>query len=234
MALPKLDVPYYSLTLPCSGTKIKFRPFLVKEEKILLIAHESEDKETEIDAIKQVAQNCTDGKLDIDTLPLSDLAYLYVNIRCKSVGETIKIGFKCAKCSANNKVTLDLSKCKVEGIVKNANNIKLTDTIGIIMKYPSINLVAKFDDSQTVDNAFQLLIECIDSIYDGKQSHQRGKDVTDEEINDFLENLSKEQFGLIQKFMDNIPQLTQSITYKCDPCGHENKVELKGISDFFQ
>lgn len=242
MALPKLNAPKYEMTVPSTGEKISYRPYLVKEEKILMMAMESDDANQMITAVKNVISACTEGALDVDKMTMFDLEYAFVQLRSKSVGESTTIGVKCNSCDAKNDVDIDLSDVQVDvPNEKNANVIQLTDTVGVKMRYPSVDTVmsaqAKSEGSDSsaaseVENVFDLLVACMDSIYSGDEIFDADQqDRT--ELLDFLESLNTEQFGRVKDFVENMPTASVTVDFKCVSCSAQNKFDVKGIANFF-
>ena len=236
MALPKLDVPIYEMTVPSTDEKIKYRPFLVKEEKILLIAMESGENEDIIQGVKQIVSECIFNKLKIGNLPMFDIEYMFLRIRAKSVGEVSKLKVLCPddkKTYAN--VEIDLTEVEVQVDDSHNNKIELSDEMGVIMKYPSIDSFSKAGIAEiNADNMIDVVATCIAQIYDKKGEEVfDSKDSTKKELVDFVEQLNTTQFADIQKFFDTMPKLTHTITVKNPKTKKENKVVLSGLNDFF-
>ena len=243
--LPKIDVPLYEITLPLMKKKVKFRPFLVKEEKILLMAAEAEDENAVILAIKQIITNCLVTKIDVDDLPILDFEYLFLHLRARSVGETIDLQYKCnndisegeesRKC--NHVVKLSFNALEVEPKLneKEVNKIELTSKLGLVLKYPTFgsidNLTEKKDVSAT-ELVLKTIISSIDYIYDDESLYY-AKDTPKEELIDFVDSLTREQFSQIQNFFENIPKLTKKMDFKCGKCGYSDTIEVEGIQSFF-
>ena len=229
MTLPTLTVPKYRIKVPSSGEMISYRPFLVKEEKILLIALEGQEYNAISNAMKHIVDECTYNKLDIDNIPSFDVSYLFINIRAKSVGETSEPLIKCSKCDFQNTVEVDLTKLKVKFDKKHTNKISLGNDIGIVMKYPTL----KSDDkNETVELGINMISECVELIYNGDTIH-KANEYTTEELATFIEGLTHKQFELILHFFDTMPKLSCDIKFKCSNCEHDNKIKLEGLGDFF-
>jgi hypothetical protein len=233
MALPQLNVPKYELKVPSTGKSVRYRPYLVKEEKILMIALESQDENQMIGAIKDLILGCTDGEVNVSKLTMFDLEYVFTKIRTKSVGETTKIKIPCESCEASVEVEVDLETgLKVsEGREK---KIPLTDDTGLIMKYPSIDDymdVTKSNDSE-IDKIFKLIIRSIETIYSGDEVFDASTH-SEKELISFIESLNSAQFLIVKDFFDNMPQASIDVEYKCASCGHDHTMELKGMSNFF-
>lgn len=240
--LPKIDVPLYELKLPLSKKKIKFRPFLVKEEKILLMAMESSDDKEVMLAIKQIINNCCASKIDIEKLPILDLEFLFLNLRARSVGEMIEMEYKCNndiekggeshKC--NNIVKVDFNALEVEPFFpkEHTNKIQLTENLGVVMKYPEFKLVESALDSTDEEIVTKTIISCIDYVYD-KDEIFHMKDVDEKEALDFIDSLNREQFNKMQTFLETIPRLQKQVTFECKKCGYKEDLVLEGIQSFF-
>jgi hypothetical protein len=236
MALPKLDVPIYEMVVPSTDEKIKYRPFLIKEEKILLIAMESGENEDIVQSVKQIVSECTFNKLKLGDMPMFDVEYMFLNIRAKSVGEVSKLKVLCQddkKTYAN--VEVDLSKIEVQVDDDHTNKIELTDEMGVIMKYPSIDSFSAAGIAEiTASNMLDVIVACIAQIYDKKgEEVYDAKDSTQKELIDFVEQLNTKQFQEVQKFFDTMPKLRHEIMVKNPKTKNESKIVLTGLSDFF-
>jgi len=236
MALPKLDVPIYEMVVPSTDEKIKYRPFLIKEEKILLIAMESGENKDIIQAVKQIVSECTFNKLELGDMPMFDVEFMFLNIRAKSVGEISKLKVLCQ----DDKVTyanveVDLSKIEVQVEDDHTNKIELSDEMGVIMKYPSIDSFSTAGIAEiTASNMLDVIVACIDTIYDKKgEEVYDSKDSTQKELVDFVEQLNTKQFQEVQKFFDSMPKLRHEVTVKNPKTKVESKVVLTGLADFF-
>ena len=237
MALPKLTTPTYELEIPSTDEKIKFRPFLVKEEKILMMAMESKKSADIVQAVKEIVEECTFNKINISDMPMFDIEYVFLQIRSKSVGEVSKIRVLCpddGKTYAN--LDLDLNEVKVQVGDDHTNKIELNNGMGIIMKYPTID---SFKESGIQDinasNMLEVIGGCILQIYEeeGKKVYDP-KDQTKKELTDFIEQLTTDQFKHIQKFFDTMPKLKHEITVKNPKTKKDNKITLTGLNDFFE
>ena len=236
MALPKLDVPIYEMVIPSTDEKIKYRPFLIKEEKVLLIAMESGANEDIIQSVKQIVSECTFNKIKLGDMPMFDIEYMFLRIRAKSVGEVSKLKLLCAddgKTYAN--VEVDLTEIQVQVDDNHTNKIDLTDEMSVIMKYPSIDSFSTAGISNiTADNMIDVVATCISQIHDKKgEEIYDSKDSTKKELIDFVEQLNTTQFQDVQKFFDTMPKLRHEITVKNPKTKKESKVVLSGLSDFF-
>ena len=236
MALPKLTTPTYELEIPSTDEKIKYRPFLVKEEKILMMAMETKNESDIVQAVKDIVTECTFNKVNLDIMPMFDVEYIFLNIRAKSVGEVSKLKLLCPddkKTYADCEVNLTDVKVQVEE--DHTNKIELGNGMGMIMKYPSID---SFKDSGIRDinasNMLEVISTCILQIYEeeGKKVYN-SKDQTSKELTDFIEQLNTKQFKDVQKFFETMPKLKHEITVKNPKTKKENKVTLTGLNDFF-
>jgi len=236
MALPKLITPTYELEIPSTDEKIKYRPFLVKEEKILMMAMESKSESDITQAVKDIVLECTFNKADISHMPMFDVEYIFLQIRSKSVGEVSKLKLLCpddGKTYAD--VELNLNDVKVHVGEEHTNKIELGKGMGMIMTYPTID---SFRDSGIRDinasNMLDVISGCILQIYEeeGKQTYDH-KDQTQKELTEFIEQLNTKQFKDVQKFFETMPKLKHEITIKNPKTKKESKVTLTGLNDFF-
>jgi hypothetical protein len=238
MPLPKITTPIYELEIPSLKKKIRYRPFLVKEEKILIIALESEDSKAIANAVKNVISNCILSKgIKIDDLSTFDIEYLFLNIRGKSVGESVDVLITCPDDETTQvPVSINLDEINVEENPKHSRDIKLDDTLTLRMRYPSMTEFIKnnFDsgDSVSVDDTFDLIVSCIDQIYSEEESWT-ASDSTKKELLEFVEQLSSKQFKEVEKFFDTMPKLSHTIKVKNPKTGVESEVVLEGLSAFF-
>lgn len=238
MALPLNSTPTYNLEIPSTGKEIKYRPFLIKEEKALLIAQQSEDPIVMVDSLKDVIKSCIKDKdVDVESLATFDLEYIFSQIRAKSVGEVVELNLRCDTCTDEKAVAavqVDLTTIKVEKDPTHTNKIGLYDDVGVVLKYPSIEIVKKLEstDSNDIESVFGIIVECIDYIYTTEEVFN-AKDQTKEELMEFLNNLSSEQFVKIQQFFEKMPRLSHKISYNCPVCGKEHNKVLEGLQSFF-
>ena len=236
MALPKLNTPSYELEIPSTDEKIMYRPFLVKEEKILLIALESAKNEEIIRAMKEIVSECTFNKLDISNLPMFDIEYIFLNIRAKSVGEVSKLKIKCPDDGKTLvPVEIDLNKVNVEIGEGHTNKIELEEGTGIIMQYPTIDSFSKLGLTNiTARNMTDIVAACILQIYEKNgEKVYNAKDQTIKELSDFVEQMNTAQFKKVQNFFDTMPKLKHKIKVKNPKTKVESEVTLQGLSDFF-
>jgi hypothetical protein len=240
MALPINTSPTYTLTIPSNGESVKYRPFLVKEEKALLMAQQSEDPTVMVDTLKDVIKACVVGQYKVDDLALFDLEYIFTQLRAKSVGETVDLLFACDvdhgedNEKAKVKISFDITKIKIEKPVDHEKNVHLFGDVGVVMKYPTIELMGKLESAnfEDLDNVFRIVSGCIDYIYQGDEIFY-AKEQTQEEILEFLNNLTSEQFKNVQKFFESMPRLKQEVDYNCPVCGKSHHRVLEGLTSFF-
>jgi len=239
MPLPTISTPTYELTLPSSGKKIKYRPFLVREEKVLIMALESEDTKQITNSVIDILNSCILSKgVKLETLATFDIEYLFLNIRSKSVGETIDVNIVCPD---DNKtqvaVTVDVDSIKIKKDRKHKNVIKLDDNLSLKLKYPSMaqfidsNFESKIDESE-VKSTLDMIISCIDVIFNEEESWP-ASDSTKKELEDFIDQLNTKQFKLIEDFFATMPKLTHNIKVKNPSTGVESEVRLEGLAAFF-
>ena len=236
MALPKLNTPTYELEVPSTDEKIKYRPFLVKEEKILLMAMESKDNTQIINAVKDIVSSCTFEKLNAATMPMFDMEYIFLNIRAKSVGEISKLKILCPddkKTYAS--VELDLTKVEVQVGDEHSNKIELTDDMGIIMTYPTIDSFLESGiENIDASNMLDVIGTCILQIYEEKgEKVYQAKDQTKKELTEFIESMDSKQFKKLQSFFDTMPKLKHTIKVKNPKTKKSSDVTLTGLNDFF-
>tara|TARA_B100000902_G_scaffold103004_1_gene105335 strand:+ start:165 stop:884 length:720 start_codon:yes stop_codon:yes gene_type:complete len=238
MPLPKIATPTYELELPSTEQTIQYRPFLVKEEKVLVIALESEDTKQITTAIKSVIKNCILTKgIKVETLPTFDIEYLFLNIRGKSVGEEIEVNLVCPDDEETQVSTvINLDDIKVQKNEDHTNQIKIDKSIMMEMKYPSLEQFIKnnfdFDDKSVMDQSFELIASCIDKIYT-EDDIWIAEDCTKKEITDFLESMNSSQFKDIEKFFETMPKLSHKVKIKNPNTKVQSEIVLEGLSSFF-
>ena len=238
MPLPKIATPTYELELPSTGKTIEYRPFLVKEEKLLVIALESEDTKQITTAIKAVLRNCILTKgVKVEALPTFDIEFLFLNIRGKSVGEELEVNIVCPDDGKTSvPVNINLDDIVVQKSEKHTNQIKLDTKIMMEMKYPSLDEFIKnnfdFNDTNQMDQSFKLIASCIDKIYT-EDDVWASEDCTKKEMKDFLEQMNSMQFKEIETFFTTMPKLSHSVTFTNPKTDVENTVVLEGLSSFF-
>lgn len=236
MALPKIETPTYELTLPSQDTKIKYRPFLVKEEKVLLMASETGQQKEMIQAVKDIVSTCTFNELNASSLPIFDLEYVFLQIRAKSVGEVSKFKVLCPddkKTYAEAEV--DLSKVEVQVDDGHTNKVILDEkrNLGVVFTYPTVDTVSVGEDVQADSKTlFKVLVNCIDHIFEGDKTYP-AKDSTKEELDQFVEGLTQEQFEKFRHFFETMPKLKHEVEIENPKTKVKSKVTLQGIQDFF-
>jgi hypothetical protein len=240
MALPKIDTPVYELDLPLSKKHIRFRPFLVKEQRNLMMALEANDTDTIEQNIKQVLQNCTVTQgIDIDKLPLVDVEFYFLNLRARSVGEIAETKYKCNNevedqvCGNIMDVKVNLLDIKIQMPESTTDEIRLNDKIVVKMKYPEFAVMKRLKDSGSLsDFAFALIAESIEYIHDGEQFYY-ARESTPEELLDFVESLSQTQFAKMEDFFNNLPKLGKKLDFECSKCHFHHNLDVEGLEGFF-
>ena len=238
MTLPKINVPEYSLVVPSTNEEIKFRPFLVKEEKLLLLSQESGDEKDLYIAIKNLVNNCCFGKIDVDKLPLFDIEYVFLQIRAKSVNEIADVKVICPDDGETEvDIKVDLTKVQVHIDDKHNSKIPLTDDIGIVMSYPnlaSVLLTANKEDEVLSDanKMFQMIQDCMLQIWQGEETFD-ATDYTDKDKKDFLESLNHKQFEKVSQFFETMPTVKHEVEITNPKTQVVSKVELEGMNSFF-
>ena len=237
MPLPKLDVTTYEMELT-SGDTITYRPFLVKEEKILFMALEGESPNEMGRAMKQIITNCVTETINIDNLPLFELENILLKIRSKSVGEKAEIAYLCQEthedevCNNRIELNVDLNDVELEIIENHTKEILLTDTIGILMRYPKLDLMDRNIDLTDTDETFRIIESCVEFVFDEESTYAMD-DYSEDERTEFFESLTQEQFTSIREFFDTIPRLRFRDIYECDKCGNESELVMEGLENFF-
>ena len=234
--LPKLNnVPKYNITIPSNNKGISVRPFLVKEEKIMLIALESQDPKQIASGVLDTVRSCILDDIPVDSLTSYDVEYLFLQLRCKSVGETTDLLLKCNNCTHENKISFNLNDIKMN-VKATGNKIKVTDDIALEMKHPSFISLANNDNivgekTTTTDQIFSLIKESVIAVMSGEDRIDI-KEVKLDEFQEFLESMTQQQFNNIRKYIENIPKLTHDINFKCEKCNHDNIVTVEGLQSF--
>jgi len=236
MALPKLNTPTYELEVPSTDEKLKYRPFLVKEEKILMLAMESKENAQIIQAVKDIVSACTFEKLDVSSLPMFDIEYIFLNIRAKSVGEISKIKLLCPddkKTYAT--VEVNLTEVEVQVDDKHTNKIELTDDMGVIMTYPTIDTFAEIGiEDINASNMLDVVASSILQIYEQKgEKVYNSKDQTKKELTEFVESMNSGQFKKVQNFFETMPKLKHTVKVTNSKTKKTSDVTLTGLNDFF-
>lgn len=237
MPLPKLSTPTYELEIPSTGKKIKYRPFLVKEEKILLLAMETEDERQMATAVKTILSNCIQTpRFKIDTLALFDIEYIFLNIRGKSVGESVELNITCPDDGVTVvPIEIDLDDIKVQKSKEHSNIIELSDDVSVVMKYPSMDLFIKNnmkDSTSEVDDVFEIASMCIDQVVEGEDVYESAN-FSKKEILEFLDSMDTKQFVKVQNFFETMPKLSHTVNIKNPTTGVNNEVVIEGLASFF-
>jgi len=242
--LPKIDVPIYETTLISNGQKIRFRPFLVKEQKLFLMASQSEDIKDMISSIKQVINNCVLDDIDVNSLSTFDLEYIFLQLRARSVNEVVNLKYNCNNKIKNEKgeekecgnvVDFDLNLLEIQPTKSesHSNKIELNENLGIVMRYPTFNMMDKLNlQSNDMDQILEVIINCIDYVYD-KDNIYYAKDSSKEELIEFIESMQQNDLEKIQKFFDTLPKLKKELDFNCNKCGYHEQITVEGIQNFF-
>lgn len=236
MALPVVnESPKYKLTVPSTGEKVFFRPFLVKEQKVLLMAMESQDQELILKAMVETIDSCIESSVNVNTLATFDVEYIFTQIRAKSVGETAEVGLRCTECNTVNEVKVNLEEIHVDK-PKIIEDVQLTDKFVLKLRYPKYtSMVESFkgnDDPLASDMIFKTAIGCLDKLLT-EEDVILFDDESEEEKVKFLDNLNSDQFKKIMDFVRTVPKLEHEVRFVCSNCQHENHQLLQGIEDFF-
>lgn len=232
-SLPKIDYPILNLKVPSTKKEYMFRPFLVKEEKILFMAKESKNNIDILNAVKQVVQNCClDSKFDIDSVAIFDLEYLFLKLRSFSIDSVVNISIRDSEDNKVYEFTIDLEKIEVTFPKKVNNTIKINEKVGLVLKYPSASL---YSDENFLklekDHLFELIVRCIDKIYDGEEIYE-AKDVPKTELAEFIENLNVKIFEKVHEFLMSTPKISHKIDYE-NSLGTKRSIEFNSLNDFF-
>lgn len=232
MPLPKIEQPLFDMIIPSTGKKIIFRPFLVKEEKILLIAQQSGNDTDIIRAIKQILNNCIQDDIDLDSLAIFDLEYMFLKLRAKSVNNVVKLSYRDTEDEQVYDFELDLDSIEIE-MPENINSkIEITENVGMTMKYPSASITDRMKEFENeVDLMTFFIVNCIDTIYDEENVYV-ADDFNDKEISEFLDGLDVKTFEKIREFFENVPRLQHFIEYN-NSLGNKRTIELSSLKDFF-
>jgi hypothetical protein len=235
MALPKLnDTPKYDIVIPSTNALVRFRPFLVKEEKVLMMAMESQDSKQILDTVVDTISACVVDDLNRSSLTVFDVEYMFTQIRAKSVGETSTINMSCTECEADNEINVNLGDITID-VPDIETVVPLTDTISIEMKYPSwASLLGDGvnENQSAVDVTFRLIAQCIDAVMTPDERILM-RDQSVEEVNEFIEGMTQEQFAKVREFVESMPRMKKDVEYTCSSCQHNNKYTLEGLADFF-
>jgi DNA-directed RNA polymerase subunit M/transcription elongation factor TFIIS len=232
MALPKLENPTYAIEVPSLKRRVEFRPFLVKEEKVLMIAQESKDDKKILQTIKDIISACSYEKLDPNECTTTDIEYIFLQLRAKSVGETVTVKIKCEKCDTYASVVIDLEDIKVSEISEIDNTIEITDSIGVVLKKISLADTEKIKKGDNIKSFNQMIMYSIESIYDADSVYPASES-TEKELTEFIDSLSHKHLEKIQAYIEDVPKLQYTVKFKCAECGHDNEIVLEGIESFF-
>ena len=238
MALPKLAVPTHNLIVPSSGKRVSFRPYLVKEEKLLMMAMESNSELEMIVAVKSIIESCTEGELTEKDITMFDLEYFFTHLRAKSVGETSTVSIACTSCEHKNEQNIDISRAEVLGLPKDKKEyIKdVNEEVKVKLRYPTIarviDILSDVEKTSDIDLAYKVIGDCVDEIYFGEEIYD-AKEQTPEELQSFIESMNSKQFNTIRQFVEAPPTVALTHEFDCEKCDHHNKVELKGLLSFF-
>lgn len=229
--LPTVNVPTYELKLPSTGKKVKYRPFLVKEQKVLLIALQSGDIDAIYNAVIDITDACTFNKLKVDELPYFDLEFLFINLRSVSIGEILELQIECGNCEKTAPYSLDLTTFNLEG-KKVEDFIKLTDTIGVQLRYPTEREIIGVRKKETVEDVYKLVATCVVSIWSGDEEY-KASEAGAEEVTQFLDSLTDAQFKKLERFFVDMPKMLHKNEIECPHCQTKNKIMIEGLHDFF-
>jgi hypothetical protein len=235
MPLPKLVAPTYELVLPSTEETIKYRPFLVKEEKILLLAMESEDEKQMTNAVKTILKNCILSKVKIDDLATFDIEYLFLNIRAKSVGEEIELNITCPDDDETIvPVKINVEEIKIQKSDSHSRIIQLNDTVSLVMKYPSMEMFVKtnLSSNSNTEDVFDIASSCIDQVIDNEEVYEI-KSFSKKEISDFMESMDTSQFLKIQQFFESMPKLSHKVTVTNPNTEVTSDIVIEGLASFF-
>ena len=241
--LPKIDTPIYEVKLISSGKVVQFRPFLVKEQKLFLMNTENDDVDATIRVIRQVLKNCVLSDIDVDALPVFDLEYLFMHLRARSVSEVVNLKYRCnnivkdaksenKECGTINEISFNVLEIKPTLTEGHVSKFQLTDKVGIVMRYPTFELMQKSAGREDADVIMDLIYASIEQVYDEDTVYHM-KDNTRDEIVEFVDNLQQKDLENIRKFFDTMPKLEKKIDYKCKKCGYQENIVLEGVQSFF-
>ena len=244
MALPIVSTPTYELTVPSTGEKVSYRPFLVKEEKTLLMAAEDQNVATITKAMRDIIFSCTEGEVDLKTLAPYDIEYIFLQLRGKSIGDVIKLKLKkpesveCEEsgCPGSEEIEVNIDDIKIDTSGMLDSKIELTEDIGIKLGYPQLETVQKYvvkGGGMSTDGIFKMINDCIEYIWEGEEIY-KAKDSTKKELTDFIESLNSIQFTKIRDFFESMPRLQHEITWTCSKCNKSAPLLLEGIDSFFE
>lgn len=236
MSLPIIvNSAKYEVQLPISKMKVEYRPYLVKEEKILMMALESQDEKQILKATQDIIEACTFNKIRAKDLPTAELELLFLKLRAKSVGENAKVGYPCSECSAENELVINLDEVQIDTSKVTNPKVMITDDIGVMLKYPTaadVNKIIGTKEKSDIAATFGIIASCVETIFD-KENVYEAENLDRKDVDSFLESLNSQQFDKIKQFFDGIPKLKHDASFKCTSCGHENDLVLEGLQNFF-
>ena len=237
MSLPQINTPIYELKLPSNGNSVKYRPFLVKEEKILLLAMESEDQKEITNAIIQIVKNCVQSKLKIESMATFDIEYLFLNIRARSVGELLEFSITCPDDNETQvDVEVNIDEIKVQKTENHTNKIDFGNGYGVMMKYPTVKYIMdtaeEVANKTTVESMFDFAVECIEQIYNQEEIWETADSTRTERV-EFVEGLTSEQYQKVQNFFNTMPKLKHSFKIKNPKTKVESEITIEGLANFF-
>ena len=233
MALPKLSNITYELTLPSTGNKLKFRPFLVKEQKALMIAQESEDDKQIENAFAQIINDCTFGELNPYTMPMFDVEYVFLQMRGKSVGEKVKLSLLCPDDEKTRvEVEVDLKNVDIQMTEEHTNVVQLTDNISVIMKYPTLADMSGFDNKGQIQSIFEMIKRCVSEIRDGETVYNK-VDISEKDLDEFIDSMTTENFENLSAFFETMPKLQHMVEVKNPKTKKKNEILIEGLQSFF-
>ena len=241
--LPKLDVPTYEVNLISTGKPVRFRPFLVKEQKLFLMASESDDAKETLNIIRQVLKNCIIDDINVDTLSTFDLEWLFINLRARSVEEVVHLNYKCnnnvkdeegkeTKCNGVVEIDVNLLEIQPSKNPNHTNKVQITENLGIVLKYPTFEMIEQYENLNESELMSSVLVDCIDYIYDKDQMYY-AKDSTKQELNEFIDNLQQKDLEKLKVFFDTLPEVKKNVDFECPKCKYKENIEVKGIQNFF-
>lgn len=235
MALPQINTsPKYNGTIPSTGVQYTYRPFLVKEQKVLLIALESRDEKAILQSVVDTIEACTYEDINVNELATFDVEYMFTQIRAKSAGETTKVSIKCSECEEYTDIIVALDKIEIE-VPKGENNIQLTDQYTVKMRYPSykhLATITELESNTLTESMYEMIVACLDSLQT-EDDNISFLDESRKDIDTFLNNLNGDQFDKLVKFVTDLPKMEHDIVFDCQSCGANNTQVLQGIQDFF-
>lgn len=229
MALPKIKHPTYKITIPSNGKEVNFRPFTVQEEKMLLMAKNTEQTDDIINTVKQVIQNCVIEPIDADKLAIFDIEYIFIKLRAKSVGEVVDLDYTDPESNENIKFKVNLDDIEVKRHDGHSNKFNLFENIGVVMRYPTLEEIKAVEEAGKDEAVFTMLLKCIDKIYDNDTVYE---DYTEKELQEFINSLPMESMTAIQTFFETMPSVEHVVKLK-NKDGETKEIVLKGINSFF-